>query len=57
MKMFDKRLTDMLTHYKESDMATHIESTNNTVLARNDDSFNVGLSRQFYLLFKRAFIS
>lgn len=37
-------------------MAKQLEPSFNNVLAKNDDSFNVGISKQFSLLLNRAFI-
>jgi len=55
--LFEKRLDELKTAYKESAMAIEFKPSVDFVLGKNDNSFNVSLVKQFMLLFKRAFIS
>lgn len=54
---FEQRLELFVNSYRASDQALQQEPTFTQDLQKNDDSFNVSISRQFFLLLKRAFIS
>jgi len=42
-EQFEHRLENMVTKYFGSDMVAHLDPTFNSVLQKNDDSFNVSI--------------
>lgn len=54
---FKKRVEYMVQKYKASNMVLDLENKTTSDIQKNDDSFNVGIFRQFWLLLVRGFIS